>query len=212
MIKIIPYARITADSIKKVFETTVDHCSGHVYPLITMEGQLCVILGHNAKYGNVASFGGFSEQHENKSANKESLLETILREYAEESLGCITTKDEMREKLFNSCALITRRSPKGQHYTAFCNVDDLGFDYQKANDKFKQIRSDPNSNLTEGEKENDYIVCVPLDGIKKNDIKCDEAPHENVVTKDYTGQEVTIRGINMPAYRWLFSSDFYSKN
>ena len=199
------YIRIESNNIKKVLQNTFNHCSGHVYPLITVDKHVCVLLGHNAKYNNVASFGGFSEQYEG-SETKESLLDTILREYTEESLGCITDEETMKQKLFESSALITRESPKGHHYTAFSFIDGLNVDFVKANENFKHIRENSINDLTKGQLENDQLVCVPLENIKKSDT----GEMANLTVNDIFGKDVSIRGINLPAYRWLLSSGFVS--
>ena len=197
----INYTRITYQNIKNVLRTTFDHCSGHVYPLVKRDTKFFVVLGHNSKFKNVASFGGFSEQYEG-SDTKESLLETITREYKEESLGCITDKKTMKQKLLETNALVTRQSQKGHHYTAFCFLEN--FDFNDACSKFNQIRKDPNSNLMIGQLENDYLVLVPLENIKKDVV--DNPP--NLTTSDHLGNQVTVRDINVPVYKWLFSSDF----
>ena len=199
----VSYERIPFNQIRKTLETTFDHCSGHVYPLLKLDDQLCVLVGHNAKYGNVASFGGFSEQYEG-SQDKESLLETILREYEEESLECVTDRETLKNKIFEKSALITRKSPKGCHYTIFCFFDNLNIDPSIINQKFKEKRNDPNLTLTKGQLENDYVVCIPLNNIKEQD----KGLMNDLTTSDFNDNEITIRSINMPAYRWLLSSDF----
>src|SRR5437763_681911 len=93
---------------------TSDHCTGHVYLITKHNDMLCVIVGHNTLHNNAASLGGFKK-------GSETLLETIYREFSEETLDCLMPTVDLGRRLEHS-TIITRRSDKGQHYTAFIDV------------------------------------------------------------------------------------------
>lgn len=179
--------------IAKILNST-GHCTGHVYLIFKDENKHDsthnIILGHNEKHDNLASFGGFSEEGE-------TLLQTICREFAEEALGCIFTEETLIDLVHNYSVMITRKSVKGQHYTVFCNVSGLEFNESVINDHFLLERQNPY--LTECQKENDYLVVVPLVEIEQK-LMIDNS---NLVT-DSNGKLQKIRDINVPAYKWFF--------
>jgi len=172
--------------------TVKDHCSIHVRLFwIDKDGKLVTALGHNEKYDNGTSFGGFGE-------SGETLLETLLREYMEESLGSLTTDQKLKEYLLDDCTIVRRTSIKGDHYTVFCTIKDTMFDIDVTRSIFKQERAKPD--LNEGQKENDDIVFVSLDEISN---AFGENLSADVNVKTTEGQTIKIRGINMPAYKWF---------
>lgn len=170
---------------------TTGHSTGHVYLIYKNKDESYnIILGHNEKYDNLASFGGFSEEGE-------TLLQTICREFDEEALGCIFSEETLISLLQNHSVMITRKSVKGQHYTVFCNATGLEFDESKINGDFLIRRQNPE--LTVCQKENDYIVVVSLAEIEQN-LMIDNKD----VVMDSNGKVQRIRDINIPAYKWFF--------
>lgn len=168
---------------------TTSHITGHVY-LIT-NGY--VILGHNRHHNHIDSFGGYSEEGE-------TLLETVKREFQEESLECIFNNETLEKYLWKS-QIIMRKSDKGEHYSIFAKIDDISFDINSINISFKQAFTNPN--LTEFQKEHDYIVMVLLSDIHSGIID----NHTDVFVKDPFGDEYfKIRPINIVSYIFLFAN------
>lgn len=188
----IVYTKIATEATKDILCLTQNHCSGHIRLFFKQDDKhLITILGHNEKYDNVTSFGGFADPNE-------TLLDTLLREYMEESLGAVTTEQMMKDLLLKECTIIHRKSNKGDHYTVFCIIDNISFDIKTIRTKFKHERSKPN--LNSGQKENDDIVFVGLDTITN---AFGENLSADVIVENTERNKVTIRGINMPAYKWF---------
>ena len=190
----ITYTKIFKELVQQTLENICNHCSGHIRLFFLMDGEYYTILGHNEKYDNVTSFGGFSDP-------SETLIQTLIREYMEESLGSVTTAEEMEQLLLQKCVVIHRESAKGHHYTIFCNFADRKFDIGTIRKNFKQKRNQPD--LSPGQKENDDIVIVSLKAIK-NAISTDETA--DVYVNDTDCRTVKIRGINLPAYKWFIDT------
>jgi len=163
------------------------HSTGHVY-IITKNRN--VILGHDKKYDHIGSFGGFGDPDE-------TLLQTILREWDEESHGSIMDKETL-VKYLKTGKIIMHSSPKGQHYTFFCKIDDLEFDIKDINTKFADSISKPD--LKEDQLEHDYIVMVSLDDIKEALAKGDDK------IKNSFGKVEKIRNINISCYNFFFAN------
>jgi ADP-ribose pyrophosphatase YjhB (NUDIX family) len=182
----------------KILDTLsgTEHCTGHVYLILKHCGEPHVLLGHNAEHNNICSFGGFSD-------NGESLLNTILREHQEETLGCACSQEKLAVLLSYKSRMITRKSPKGQHYTAFTEVPEDFSDIDIDDSNMKLTEKLKNPDLTECEKENDYLVLVPLNTIRA--ALENHKPGQKLLVKDTKGVENEIRDINIPAYRWYFS-------
>jgi hypothetical protein len=92
--------------------------------------------------------------------------------------------------------LITRKSIKGHHFTAFCKAGSI--DIKEIEQKFALALTNPN--LTPDQKENDTIVIIALDEIIEK--QAEAAP----IVKDSNGIDRKIRDINMPAYRYLIEN------
>lgn len=195
----IEYTRIAKEDIARVLSETIDFFSGHIY-LIT-NGY--VIVGHNRKHDNIAALGGLGDPNE-------TLLMAILREYLEESLGCLFSKDALnklgfdteidfiKHVLLNCNMLITRKSSKGHHYSAFCDISHIPFDIKEVEQRF--IIASANPDLKDAQKENDMIVMVALDDIKET------LQNGRWNVKDSNGIERTIRDVNGPPYDYLLKN------
>lgn len=177
------YTHFTGDSLKEKLSNVRDHCSGHVIVLMSIDDKLHIVLGHHSFYDALATFGGFSQEGE-------TLMETILRRSSEESLDSIVDKSTMEDLLMNSIAMITRKSAKGRHYSVFVKVSG---DFSEMKEQFTQASSKPD--LTEGQKENDYLALVPLANITSDD-----------QTKDFEGNPVNIRDVTLDGYKWLHNA------
>jgi len=164
------------------------HATGHVYMIY----KGVVLLGYTDKHYNIFSIGGFVNEN-----NNETLFDTIVRECQEETLDCIIQKDDLLNVLINNSVGITRKSPKGQHYTFFCDVSSLDLDLKAMQREFLIRRSNPN--LTKDQQETDRLVGVELKMIKTS------IEQSTRLVTDVDGTEYTIRDINEPAYKWLFS-------
>jgi hypothetical protein len=179
-----------------------DHCTGHVYLFTIYNEMIHVILGHNKKHNNCASFGGFANPNE-------TLRETICREFSEETLDCVMSTSDLITCLSN-CMIITRTSSKGKHFTIFCNSGKI-FDFSKISSDFVNALQNPN--LTQDQQENDYLTMVPLVNIinafNLNDVSVISGGFQtatdfsNFIVKDYKNNDVKIRDINVPAYKWI---------
>lgn len=169
---------------------TKEQCTGHVYLFTKYNSTICVIVGHHAIHNNAASLGGFKK-------DDETLLENICREFSEETLDCLMNKDELVHRLYNS-PFITRKSVKGQHYTAFTDVRDIVFDMNRINSELTEKLKNPD--LAPDQREHDYLTLIPLDNIKK--ALTSNNTNDNIIVKDYMGLDIKIRDINVPAYRW----------
>lgn len=186
----ISYTQLTCNY--ELLTTTRNHITGHVYLIFRDDqGNYQVILGHNEKHDNVASFGGFSEEGEN-------LLQTICREYSEETLDCILSLDDLISALATKSVVITRKSPKGHHFTVFCNVTGLSFNLKTIQSNFKEKLNQPD--IKSCQQENDNIVVVNLKDIE-NAIR-----ENNYVVKDFDFHNQKIRDINVPAYKWFVNA------
>ena len=178
----------------QMFCSTRNHCTGHVY-LLDINSYM--ILGHNLNHDNVCSFGGFSNP-------EETLMETIIREFREETLDCVLPHNVLEKLLLEKSVIITRRSVKGQHYTVFCNAKDHYFDPEKINREFKNALTD--AFLTIDQKENDRIVMVKLDVIADVIQTNENTSTKIIVVPDITNSDCNIRDINVPAYQWFIRS------
>lgn len=163
------------------------HVTGHVYLFANIDGKVCVLLGHNKDHDNVASFGGFSD-------GNETVRETILREFQEETLGALMSL-ELLSSFLDKGRIITRQSQKGHHFTVFCQIGPFKMD--GVNEKFKIALQNPD--LKEDERENDYLVALGLEKIQE---AVKNSPNEKEVYVD----GFHIRDINVPVYRWIFSN------
>ena len=178
------YIQIPNNEISKVLTNTFDHYSGHVIICCEYQEELHIILGHNKEYNNVATFGGLSD-------NNENLLSTIIREYSEESLDCVLSKDEIINKLLlTPIALIKRTSSKGTHYHIFITV--CG-NFNKMREQFKQKLI--NENLTKDQLENDNLVLVPFANIVKI--------NNDTNIKDFENNNVILRLVILDAFIWF---------
>jgi len=81
----------------------------------------------------------------------------------EESLGCIFDADTLKHYL-ELGTVYTRTSSMGQHYTVVCDLGEMDLDIDKANVRFADALKNPN--LVDDQKENDFLVVVPLDEIR----------------------------------------------
>jgi hypothetical protein len=185
------YTVIPQEKIKETLLNTYDHFTGHVYLLYKTYVDM-VVLGHNKKHDNVASFGGFAEV-------KENLLETIRREFREESRGTVLTEEKLIEILQNKSVMITRTLKGKQYYTLFCMADQLLDDMKTIQKNFQEKQKEPG--LTDGEKENDNIVFIPIENIKQNIDKIE-------LITDIDGKPQKIREINIPAYKCFFDQGY----
>jgi len=187
--------------VPNIVFNTKKHCSGHVFLCFTINDIKYVVLGHNDKNNYVASFGGFSDPGE-------TLFETILREFAEESLECIFDKDTLK-KYLKKGIIIVHESPRGYHYSVFCDIHDIVPNIETINIAFRKKLKNPN--LLKCQKENNFIVMLSLAEIKK----CidDSDDDNNVIIKTNlfeTDIYLKIRSINVPSFKFMFShSDLF---
>lgn len=182
------YTRINTKDIPDVLNKKDQHCTGHVY---LMNSDYDILLGHNKKYKNVCSFGGFASPGE-------SLADTVLREFQEETLGTVMNSEALSELILTKSIMITRTSPKGRHYTLFCNSNAFDFDLDLINATFALKLTDPN--LTADQLENDYVTIVNLKSVSA------VIEQNKLDTTDINGFVVHLREINIPAYKWLISA------
>ncbi|QKF93481.1 NUDIX domain-containing protein [Fadolivirus algeromassiliense] len=162
------------------------HITGHVF-IITKNKN--IILGHNKIFDYIASFGGYKDDNE-------TLLETILREWTEETHESIMDKKTLFTYLKNA-KCIMNQTEKGVHYTFFCEIDDIEFDMDMINNKLNKALCIPN--LKEDQLENDYITLVSLDDIKFALLKGDYK------IKNHLGKYETIRNSNILYYKIYLS-------
>lgn len=167
-----------------------NHITGHVYLFVKIGEKDFVILGHNEDHDNVASFGGFIERGE----PKETVRQTILREFQEETLG-VLMNSEVLSSFLQQGRIITRQSPKGHHFTVFCQIGNFNIDGM--NNRFVTIRQ--NQKLTEAERENDYLVALEVEKIKE---AIERAPNDKEVYVD----GIHLRDINVAVFKWFFSN------
>lgn len=161
---------------------TTTHITGHVF-IITKHNE--VILGHNKYFDYIASFGGYKDHNE-------TLLDTILREWNEETHECIINSEQL-VKYINKSKIIMNHTEKGDHYTCFCKIDDMEFDINIINKYFTQAISQPI--LKEDQLENDYMVMISLDDIMMSLSKGDDK------VKNHFGKYEKIRKTNISYYK-----------
>jgi len=195
----ISYTKIPEEFVKETLLNTYDHHTGHIRLFFTKNDKLITISGQNAKYKNIAAFGGFSEPGEN-------LMQTLIREYMEESLGAVTSAEVMEQKLLEHCIIIKRITDNKTYYTVFCNFENSNFDLEIIRQKFKEERN--KDNLTPGQLENDDIVFVDFDEIEKGFNPDNEVA--DVFVKNSLGETGKIRGITMPAYVWFIKNGLFT--
>lgn len=178
---------------------TTDHHTGHAYLFTAYNGTAHVILGHNKKHNNCASFGGFANPNE-------TLQETICREFSEETLDCVMPISDLINCLSNGI-IITRTSSRGKHFTIFCNPEKT-FDFSKINNDFQDASQNPN--LTPDQKENDYLTMVPVTAIATMLSQYEvlgSTDFSNFIVKDHMNTDVKIRDINVSAYKWIIMQE-----
>lgn len=205
-----PYAQINSLEIKEIFNTNHLHHSAHIYlffeDIIENNKKLFFIQGHNKEHNNIDSFGGFRDDKD------KSLLETILREFSEETLDCICDGNILTKFIFEKSIIITRQ-PIGQinnnqiRYIIFCNITDLGIKYENIHNIFESfIKKSQNINLTESQKENDYLVCIDIDDIMKSLDDYSEFPKNKKVIVYFNGKQEEIRNGNLRSWQWFIKS------
>lgn len=185
---------------------TTEHCTGHIYLYTKYNGINHFIIGHNKEHNNGASLGGFKKLF-NHLKIQETLLETICREFSEETLDCLFSKDKTNDLInyLTKGIFTTRKSEKGQHYVVFCDATNMVFDMEKINIEFKQKLNDPN--LTPDQQENDYLTMVSFDNIKTA-LHNNESnkSSDNIIVKDHANVDIKIRNVCIPAFKWILTS------
>lgn len=174
---------------------TKDHCTGHVYLMSKYNNCYYVVMGHNKLRNYCTSFGGF------KNSSSETLMDTICREFSEETLNCLINNHDLKKYLSKS-TIITRKSPKGQHYISFSIIPNAIFDIKKIDTNFKQLLKNPN--LTTDEQENDYLTLIPLVNIQNALMK--KININDFIVKDYLNHDVKIRDISVTVFEWIFDN------
>lgn len=182
------YTRIPSNDVKKVLLETIDHVTADVYLL---DGNSNFILAHNKKYDNVCSFCGFKN-------GAESLIDTIIRGYRDESLDCVYDYVELKTFMLTNSVVITGTSASGKHFTVFCKIN-YEFDQKQINTMFTEALENPW--LLECQEENDKIVKIKMETI------LEAINNQTLIVTDEDNIEYKIRDINVPAISWYLSNN-----
>lgn len=140
------------------------HASAHIVIINNDDNNIekNIIFGQNKKYKNLAHFGGLPNP-------SETVIETAVREFQEESLNSIMDSETLRSKLENpiaskiSFAQSVRRDLYVDHYCFFLETK---FDFDGAADQF--IVNRQNLELTIDQQENEKLISVPLSNLKQS--------------------------------------------
>lgn len=155
-----------------------NHTSAHIYLIHKHH----IILGYNARYNILASIGGYKDKSEN-------LIQTISREYEEETLNAITPTEQLNYFITNSSICIS----DNLRYSIFCNISNLELNYNTISHNFKRLALNPN--LTSYQKEYDDIITLPLLDI-----------YTSIKDESYQVLNMNIRKENIDIYRWYFNN------
>lgn len=177
--------RISPFRVAHVLKYTKSHDTGHVF-LFDKNNNLVLGSSNN----NISSFGGY------KDAN-EVLIDTIVREYREETLDCVYDYKLLQKQILSKSIVIIRKSFKGSHYTVFCKIDNHEFNSKQINKCFK-LKLCPE--LPDEYKEHDRISVVNLNTI------IDAIRQNTYIVTDTDNKFYTIRSTNILEYQWLISS------
>lgn len=145
-------------SIESVDWDTKNFASVATYLSIEVGGKHCLMFGKNAKYGNLSAFGGLPEEGE-------TLFQTCHREFNEETLNAFTPRlegDLCKEELTR----IWQRPGNRYVFHTFVPNDYDCFDIIRK--RFHEYMETFKDNLTPGERENNDLVVLSLEDIKKS--------------------------------------------
>lgn len=196
--------------IKNMQTTSImGHASAHIVVVNNLAQKKYIIFGQNKKYKNLAHFGGLPN-------NSETVIETAVREFQEESLNSIMDSDTLYSKLQNP--LVTRvsfaQSVRDESYLDhYCFFLETSFDFNVAADKFLINREDPE--LTIDQQENKNLVSVPLSNIEQsiqhllnadpNEITFDKV--QNIYVNDINNEPYLLRSYSIfPLLFWIRST------
>lgn len=177
---------------------TTGHTAAHVNFLTRLKGRgdrLALLLPHNKSYDVLASCGGFKDPGE-------TVIGTQVRETGEESHWCIISQSELAGRLKNDSFLITRTVAGKQYFTAYLNISDMhpdGFPLEAAQEMM--VYHSRGKYLDEGSAENDSLHAVWWDELHA----VDHGKVEKLPMKDVDGNDVFIRAIVLPSYRFVKS-------
>ena len=151
-----------------------------------INGQVHCILGYNAKHKNVTAFGGWREK-------EETVLETVLRETKEETLGLLLS--EPKEAL-SKALICEKETPKGRTILFFVMLPSLHWEKTKKLflEKLKQQNED-------AYKENSKLVAVPY----KTMLQLAKVTplDQDLLVPDETGEKYQLRRFSVSTLQWL---------
>lgn len=133
--------------------STKNHSSSHIFAI---DEKKNFIFGQNKKYKNLAHFGGFPNPDE-------TVMETAIREFQEESLNSIIDTQKLHNLLQDphftkvSFAQSIKNNVYSNHYCFFLRSHD--FDFNSAESQFSINRENPH--LSIDQQENQCLVTIP---------------------------------------------------
>lgn len=141
------------------FLQRTDHYSAHV-ALWTYDNVLRLIVGITRSSNQLTTFGG-------KADVGETVCETAIREFQEETLGSIYTEGELRSILTSSPDVISfcRISGVGKHYNFYVFVDALPTNFAACEAEYAKRINDPVYTPSE-----DYMEIARLTELPFNNI------------------------------------------
>ena len=170
----------------------VDFFSTSVYVFSRTKGYNNIIFGKNAKYGNITSFGGYREEGE-------TLLETTVREFMEETLGVLCSEDKIREHLLNYSYVLKKITPKGICYNSFVFID---VNFRECVEKFETKLKEEWDTLPKEMKENSTLVAVDI-GLPLHKARA-ATDINNIIIPDINGREHKLRSICQDTLGYVF--------
>jgi hypothetical protein len=184
-----------------------------------------LIYGLNAEHNNIASFGGL--RNKKPDGQDENVLETVLREFSEETLDVICTKEKIT-KLLKECinehnthfdlttSVIKEEPSKGKfHWNFFVNAKESDIDIVDCQRKFKEKLEEQEQNLSSDQKENKELVVVQFDEVERKILaatgKGFVTDMKNIHVNDVNGRSLHLRDACVPALKQYFGMELYKK-
>lgn len=178
-----------------------DFFSTGVYVFSKIDGKLCIIFGKNAKYNNITGYGGYCN-------DGETVLDTAIREFMEESLEQLCDAETARNMFLQSAFILKKEVPKkGTSYNFLINLE---VDFRKCKQSFEERLEREGDELPKDWKENATLVAVTLDELFEKVPNAENI--KEMYVEDIDGDTQHLRFICHGTLKWLSENRQYIPN
>lgn len=166
------------------------HRSGHIIVLVNVNRYGCVLMGKHRTHSHAEMFGGYAQEDE-------TLKETVLREFSQQTLDCIMTSQELEAHLMSQTSMILmHESRKGRRYIVVFETKKHLSSMKECQEMFLLKSKSLDSARAEQQKYSSLIAVLWY-----NFSEDDRRDGKNMQTTDTDNNPVSVSSVQMPAFR-----------